>query len=219
MRLIVFSKMFAGAMKTGFYRSDAGTKGFGDFGVAASLLDKSQKDSVLRSKLTEGVTKGIELFGTHRTGRFGDVLMLRRKGEKDPAKFLPAKVIDAGVASEAEEPGFELLRRLEPDEGADHLDEDELREIFHRVAPANNRINESSHTVLIRDDEVALRVSCAALSAAYEVDQLGRRSWFHAVGIAISRPDAGAKAKMQLFDGAREGLRQHFPKPCIKIAP
>ena len=214
----MFPEMFASAMQAGFYRGHAGAEGLGNFGVGAAFLDESQQDPVLGAKLGESVTEGIEFLGTHRARGFRDILVLRRKGEKDAAEFLPAKVIDAGVAGEAEEPRLKLLGRLEANEGADHFDKDELRQILHRVAPPNDRINESSHAVLIRDDEVALGIGLAALCATDEVDQLGRRSWFHAVDIAISRPDAGAKAKMQLFDEALNRLRQHFPTIGIKPA-
>ena len=214
----MFPEMFASAMQAGFYRGHTGAEGLGNFGVGAAFLDESQQDPVLGAKLGKGVTEGIEFLGTHRPRGFRDILVLRRKGEKDAAEFLPAKVIDAGIAGEAEEPRLELLGRLEANEGADHLDKDELRQILHRIAPANDRIHESSHTVLIRDDEVALGIGLAALCATDEVDQLGRRSWFHAVDIAISRPDAGAKAKMQLFDEALNRLRQHFPTMGIKPA-
>jgi hypothetical protein len=44
---------------------------------------------------------------------------------------------------------------------------------------------------------------------------LGRRSWFHAVGIAISSIDAGAYLRMRGFDEAPNRLRQHFPKKLI----
>jgi hypothetical protein len=184
--LIVFPKMFASTMQAGFYRCNARAKGLGDFGVAAAFLDEGEQDAILRPELGEGVAEGVELLGADGAGRLGDVLMLGREREKDPAEFLPAEVVDAGVAREAEEPGLELFRRLKPGEGADHFDENLLRDVLHGVAAPDDGVDESGHPVLVRDDEFALGVGFAALGAADKVDQLGRRSWFHAVGIAIA---------------------------------
>lgn len=204
-------------MEAGLHGGDAGAERARDLGVAAAFLHQREEDAVLRAKLGESVAESIELLGIDGAGGLGHIFVLGREGEKNAAEFLPAEVVDAGVAREAEEPRLELLRRLKPRQGADHFDKHELREILDRITPPDDRINKTGHAVLVGDDEVALGLGVFALGAADEVDQWGRRSWFHAVGIAIFQPDAGARPKMRLFDGARGGLRQHFPAGNVTV--
>ena len=86
-------------------------------------------------------------------------------------KLLAAQVVDAGIACEAEEPGLELLGRLETGEGPRHLDKDGLGEILDRVAPAGDGVGEAGDAVLVGHNEVAHRGFVAALRPAYSVAQ------------------------------------------------
>ncbi len=211
----MISKMFASAVETSFHRGNAGAKGLGDLRMTATFLHQSQEGAILRPELGEGVPQCVELLGIDGAGRLRDVFMLGRKRQKNAAQLLAAEVVDARVARESKEPRFKLLGCLQPVEGADHFDEDELGDVLDCIAAPDDGVNETSHPALIGDDEVALGIGGTALSAAYEVDQLGRRSWFHAVGIAISSIDAGAYLRMRGFDEAPNRLRQHFPKKLI----
>lgn len=206
-------------MKTGLHRGDAGSECSRDLRVTAAFLHQCEENPVLRTELGEGVAEGVELLGIDGTGRFGNVFVLGCERQKNAAELLAAEVIDAGVARESEQPRLELLRRLESRERAHHFDKHELREILDGVAPPDDRINETSHAVLVGDDEVALSIGVVALGAADEVDQWGRRSWFHAVGIAIIRPDAGARQKMRLFRWRARRVEATFPGGRRAIHP
>jgi hypothetical protein len=173
-RLVVFPEVFASAMKTGLHGGDAGAKGFGDLGVTAAFLHEGKENAVLRTKLGKSVTESIEFLGIDGSAGLRHVFVLGRERQKDAAEFLAPQVVDAGVAREAEEPRLKLLRRMQTRERPDHLDKDELREVLHRIAAPDNRINETGHAVLVGDDKVALALGIAALGAADEVDQLGR---------------------------------------------
>ena len=117
-------------METSFHRGNTGAESLGDFGVAATLLDKCQQRAILGAQLRQSMTERVEFLRIHRTGRLGDVLVLFSKRQEYPPQFLPAQLIDARVAGEAEEPRLKLRRRLQPVDGAHHLDEHLLRQIL-----------------------------------------------------------------------------------------
>jgi len=169
------AKVFARAVEASFHGSDAGFEGLGDLGVAPPLLDEREEGAVLRAELGEGVAERIELLGVHRTGRFGNVFVLLAEGQEDPAQFLAAELIDASVAREAEEPRFELRRRLQAVEGPDHLDENLLRQILHVIAASGHGVDEAGDPVLVGDNELPLGGFVALLSPADKVGQRGRR--------------------------------------------
>jgi hypothetical protein len=87
---------------------------------------------------------------------------------------LTSQLIDAGVAGEPEKPRLELRRRLQPIEGADHFDEDLLREIFDVIASSSHGVNKSRDPVLVCDNEVPLGALVALLSPPHEPLQLSR---------------------------------------------
>ena len=100
----MFSKVFSGAVEPGLYRRDAGAKRDRDLGMAAAFLHQCEQSTVLRPELGERVPQRVELFGTDGTFRFGDVLVFRGEGRKDPSQFLPAEVIDTCVAGQTKQP-------------------------------------------------------------------------------------------------------------------
>ncbi len=108
----MLAKMFARAVEASFHRGDTGIESFGNFRVAATFLHEGEERAILRAELGERVAERIELLGIDRAGRLGDVLVLITKRQENPAQFLAAELIDAGVAREAEQPRFKLCRRL-----------------------------------------------------------------------------------------------------------
>jgi hypothetical protein len=94
--------------------------------------------------------------------------------EKNPPKLLAAQMVDARVPGKAEEPRFELGWSLKAVDGADHLNEDKLREVVNGVAPAGHGVNEAGNTTLVADDEIPLGVLLAALGTAHKLHQRGR---------------------------------------------
>ena len=81
--------------------------------MASALLDKGEERPVLGPDLGKGVAEGVELLAVDRTLGFGQVLVLGGEGSEYPSQLLATQVVDAGVAGEPKEPGFELLGRLE----------------------------------------------------------------------------------------------------------
>jgi len=196
----MLAKMFAGPVKASFHGSHTGAKGHGDFSVTAAFLDQREERAVLRADLGQRVPQRIEFLGVDGARRLRDVFVFRAKREKDPAQLLPAEVIDAGVAREPEEPRLELRRSLQAVERADHLDENLLGQVLDGVAAIDHGIHESSHAVLVADNELALGPLVTALSAADELDQLGRFSGFHVVNIAVPGQTQREPERYVVFD-------------------
>ena len=96
----MFSEMFSGAVKPGFYRRDAGAERDRDLGVAAAFLHQCEQGPVLRPELGERVPQCVEFFGSDGSFRLGDVLMLWSERRKDPSQFLTAEVIDTRVSGQ-----------------------------------------------------------------------------------------------------------------------
>ena len=172
----MFAKMLAGAVEASFHRDDTGLERFGNFGVAAALLHQGEERAFVRAGLVECVAQGVKFLEGDGAGRLGDVFVLLAKRQEDAAEFLAPELVDAGVAREPEEPGLELRRRLQPVEGADHFDEDLLREILHIIAAASHGVNEAGNAVLVSDNELPLGGFVALLSPADKVGQRGRCS-------------------------------------------
>jgi hypothetical protein len=166
----MFSEVFPGAVKPGFYRRDAGAERDRDLGVAAAFLHQCEQGTVLRPELGERVPQRVEFFGADGAFRLGDVLMFRGEWREYPAQFLTAEVIDTGVSGQTKQPRLELQRSLEPIKRPHHFDEDELGDVFDRVAAPDNRVNKPGDAVLVGHDELALGIRFAALRAADEFD-------------------------------------------------
>lgn len=181
----MLAKMLAGAVEASFHRGDAGFQSFGDLGVAAAFLDEGEQGPVLRPQLGQGVAQGVQFLGIDGARGLGDVFVLLAKRQKDAPQFLPPQLVDAGVAGEPEQPGFELGRRLQPVERPDHLDEDLLGEVLDVVAPVGHGEDEAGHPVLVGHDEFPLGRFVALLGATYQVDKIGRSGIFHAGAIGV----------------------------------
>ena len=167
----MLAKVLARTMEASLHRGNAGLERFGDFRMTTAFLHQSKKSAVLGTKLGQGMAQGVEFLGVHRSGRFGDVLVLLAKREKNPAQFLPAQLVDAGVAREPEKPRLELGGRLQTIDGTDHLDEDLLGKILHVIASSGHGINEACDPVLVADHKFTLGVFVALLSLPHEVGQ------------------------------------------------
>ena len=118
----MLAKVFTRTVEASFHRGDTGAESLGNFGVAAALLDEREQRAVLGSELREGVAQRVELLGIHRTRRLGNIFVLLAKRQENPAQFLPAELIDAGVAREPEKPRLKLRRLLQAIDGAHHFD-------------------------------------------------------------------------------------------------
>lgn len=173
-RLVVFAKVFPGAVKTSFHGCDSRIEGNGDFRMAAALLHEGQQRTVLGAELGEGMAQGVEFLGVNGTGGFGNIFVLFTEGQKDAAKFLPAQLVNAGIAGEAKQPGFELRGSLEPGECPDHFDKDLLAQILHVIAPVGHGVNKAGDAMLIGDNELPLGVFVAFLGSPNKVGQRGR---------------------------------------------
>jgi hypothetical protein len=141
-------------MKAGLHGGDARTKSDGDLGMTTAFLHQGEQGAVLGPKLIEGMAKRIMLLGVHGSGGFGDVFMLGCKGRENSAKFLTPKVIDTSVACQTEKPRFKLRRSLETVDGADHFNENKLGDVLDRVAPTDNRVNKTRHSMLVSNDKL-----------------------------------------------------------------
>ena len=170
----MLTKVFARAVKASFHCGNTCGQNFGDFRMAAALLHQREEGAVLRAKLGECVTQGIQFLGIDRARGFWNVFVLFAKRLKNPAQFLPAELVDAGVARQPEQPRLELRRRLQTIQGADHLDKNLLRQVFDVIASARHGVNESRDAMLVADDELTLGDFLAALSPADEVGQRSR---------------------------------------------
>jgi hypothetical protein len=170
----MFAKVFTSAMKASLHRGDSGIEGLGDFRVTAALLHQSEQSPVLGPELLKRMPERIEFLGIDRAGRLGDIFVLFTERQKDAAQLLPAKLVDAGVTREPEEPRLKLRRSLQAVDRAHHLDEDLLREIFDVIAPVGHGENETRNTMLVGNNDLPLGVFVALLSPANKVGQRGR---------------------------------------------
>ena len=140
-----------------------------------AFLRQREQGPVGRTQARQRVTQRVELLRVHRAGRFRNVRVLRREGRENPPQPLAPQVIDAGVAREPEEPGLELRRIVQSIQTPHHLDEDCLRQILDRIAPAHNRVDKTRHPPLIVQNQRALGRFLALLRPANQVRQrLGR---------------------------------------------
>jgi hypothetical protein len=169
--LIMLAEMFARTVEASFHRGDTGGKNFGDFGVTAALLDQREQRAVLRAKLRERMTQRIEFLGIDRAGRLGNIFVLLAEGEKNAPQFLTPQLVDARVACQPEKPRFELRRRLQTIQGADHLDKNLLREVFDVITSARHSINKAGDAMLVGNNELPLSDLVALLGPPYKVSQ------------------------------------------------
>lgn len=170
----MLAKMLTRTVKASFHRCDTRIENFSDFRMTAALLDQSQQRTILGAELRERVPKGIQLLRVDRARGLRDVFVLFAKGEKDAPQLLPAELVDAGIARQAEQPGLKLRRRLQTIDRSDHLDKHLLGQVFDIIAPAGHSIDEASHAVLVTDNELPLGGFVAPLSSAHQVGQCGR---------------------------------------------
>ena len=167
----MLAKVFARTVKASFHRGDAGVENLGDFRMTPALLDQRQQGPILRAKLRQRMPQGVQLLGVHRAGRLGNVFVLLPERKENPPELLPPQLIDARVSRQPEQPGFELRRRLETIQRADHHDEDLLRQILHVIAAVRHGINEAGNPMLIPDDEFPLGPLVALLCPADKIRQ------------------------------------------------
>ena len=100
----MLAKVLARAVEASFHRGNTGIENFGNLGMATPFLDERKQRAVLRPQLRQRMPQRVELFGIHRSRRFGNVLMLLAEGQENPPQLLPAQLIDAGIAREPEQP-------------------------------------------------------------------------------------------------------------------
>ncbi|MEO6245638.1 MAG: hypothetical protein ABIQ12_09385 [Opitutaceae bacterium] len=170
----MLAKVFARAVEASFHCGDTGAENFGDLRVAAAFLDERQERAVLRAQLREGMPQGIELLRVHGSRGLRDIFVLFAERQKNSAQFLPAQLINAGVAREPKQPRLKLRRRLQPINRAHHLDEDLLRQVLYVIAATGHGVDEPRDSVLIADDELTLGGFFALLSPPNEIGQRGR---------------------------------------------
>jgi hypothetical protein len=161
-------------VEASFHRGDTGIESFGDLGVAAPLLDEGEQCAILRTKLGERVAQGIELLGIHRARRLGNIFVFLAEGQENAAQFLPPQLVDAGVPRQTEKPGFELRRRLQAIDRANHFDENLLRQIFDVIASTRHGVNKAGNPMLVADNELSLGGFVALLSPPNQVGQRSR---------------------------------------------
>ena len=170
----MLAKMFAGAMEASLHRRDAGFERLSDLRMTTPFLHQGKQRAVLRSKLAERMTQGVEFLGIDRPGRLRNVFVLLAERKKNPAQLLPPQLIDTGVAREPEKPRLELGGSLQAIDGTDHLDEHLLGQIFDVIAPTGHGVNEACHPVLIADHKFPLGGLVALLSLPHKVGQGSR---------------------------------------------
>jgi hypothetical protein len=171
MRLVMLAKVFSRAVEASFHRGDTRVEGFCNFCVAATFLHKREQRPILRTKLGKSMPQRVEFFGIHRTRRLRNIFVFLPEREKNAPQLLPPQLVDAGVPREAEQPRFELRRRLQAIDGAHHLDEHLLREIFDVITSTSHGVYESSDPMLVADDELPLGRFVAFLCPPHEVGQ------------------------------------------------
>jgi hypothetical protein len=167
----VLAQLLPGTVEARLHGGNTRAKNFGNLRVTTPLLHEGKQSPVLRAELSEGVSQGVEFLRVYRSRGFRDVLVLVRKGQEDPPEALPPQLVDASVARQAEKPRFELGRRLQAVDRADHLDEDLLTEVLDDVAPVGHRKDKARHAVLVRQNELTLSGLVAPLGPTHQLDQ------------------------------------------------
>lgn len=170
----MLAKVFARAVEASFHRGDTGIESLGNLGMAAPFLHERKKSPILRPQLPQRVAQRIEFFGVHRAGRFGNILMLLPERQKDAPQLLAPQLIDARVPGEPEQPRLELRGSLQAIDGANHLDEDLLRQIFDIITATGHGVDKSSDPMLVADNELSLGVFVALLSPPNKFGQRSR---------------------------------------------
>ena len=172
--LIMLAKMFTRTVEASFHRGNTRREDIGNLGMASAFLDQRKQRAVLGPQLGQGVAQGVELLGSDRAPRFGNVFVLFAEWQKNPPQFLPPQLIDARIPREPEQPGFKLGGCLQMLQGADHLDKDLLGEILHIIASPGHSVNETSHSMLVADNEIPLGALVAFLGPPHKVFQCVR---------------------------------------------
>jgi hypothetical protein len=182
------AELFASAVKTSLESDYADASGVSHFLLASAFLRKGDECPVFGFEFGQCVTEGVELFAIDRGRGFGDfeVFLLFERG-KQTLPTLTTKVVDAGIARHAEEPGFKLGRLIETWEGAYHFNEDNLGKIFDSITSSRDGINKPRNAMLISDDEGALRVLAALLRLTDKVRQCRRFYDIHAGAFSLTR--------------------------------
>jgi hypothetical protein len=106
--LIVLAKLLAGTMEARLHGCNAGFERFCNLSMTAPLLHKGKKHAILGSELGNGIAEGVQFLRVDGAQGLGHILVLGREWKKDPAQLLPAQVVNARVAGQAEKPGFKL---------------------------------------------------------------------------------------------------------------
>jgi hypothetical protein len=172
--LIMLAQVFARAVEASFHRGNTGVESLSDLRMTASFLDECKQSSILRPQLPERVTQRIEFFGIDGTRRLGNIFMLLAERQKNTPQLLAPQLIDARVARESEQPRLELRRRLQAIDGANHFDEDLLRQILDVITSTGHGVHKAGNPMLVADDKLPLRAFVALLSTANEFGQRSR---------------------------------------------
>jgi hypothetical protein len=170
----MLAKVFARAVEASFHRGDTGIESLGNLGMTAPFLHERKQGPILRPQLAQRVAERIEFFGIHRAGRFRNILMLLPEGQEDAPQLLAPQLIDARVPGEPEQPRLELRGSLQAIDGANHLDEDLLRQIFDIITATGHGVDKTSDPMLVADNELSLGVFVALLSPPNKVGQRSR---------------------------------------------
>ena len=205
----MLAKVFTRTVEASFHRGDTRIENLGDFRMAAAFLHEGEERAVLRPQLRQRMPERVQLLRIDRAGRLGDVLVLLAKGQEDPAQLLPAQLVDAGVAREAEEPGLELRGGLEPVDRPDHLDENLLGEILHVVAASGHGVDETGHPVLVTDNKLPLSALVALLSSP-DAAALSLLAGAHPALPNSSAVRERAAAVQTEFEAARDKAREAY---------
>jgi hypothetical protein len=138
-------------MEAGFEGDDTYAERLGHFDLAAAFLDEGYECAILWFEFRECMVEGVEFLGVDASGfvRYVEDSFLGFYGCQEFLPAFAADVIYAGIAGQAEEPGFELRGLREAWKGADHFDKNNLGKIFHGVAAVGDGVDEAGHAVLI----------------------------------------------------------------------
>lgn len=172
--LIKFTEAFPGPVQAGFDHGDTGTRNFRHFHLTAAFFRQGEQGAVLGTELSQGMPQRIEFLRVHRAGRLGDILVLGAKGQENAPQFLPAELVDAGIARQPEKPGLELRGFLQSVDRPDHFDENLLRQVFHIIAPRCHGVDKPRHPMLVVDNDLPERDFVALLRSADKIRQRGR---------------------------------------------
>jgi hypothetical protein len=170
----MLAKMFPRTVEASFHRGDTGFESLGNFGMTAPLLDQRQERTILRPQLGQSMAKRVEFLGIHRAGRFGNVFMLFPKRQKNPPQLLPAQLVNTRIPGQSKQPRLKLRRSLQTIQSPDHLDKDLLGQVLHVIASSRHGVHETSHPVLVADNEFMLGGFFPLLSPADEISQRTR---------------------------------------------